>query len=69
MVRLLGRGISPTQVNYLHRATQHRKTRTHLHACSEILTHDPNVRTVEDRTALNRAATGTDKPRALFGMD
>jgi len=52
MVRLLGRGISPTQVNYLHRATQHRKTRTHLHACSEILTHDPNVRTVEDHTCL-----------------
>jgi hypothetical protein len=36
MVGLLGRGISPTQGLYLHRTTQHRKTRTHIHAPSRM---------------------------------
>jgi hypothetical protein len=49
---LLGRGISPTQGLYLHRTTQHRKTRTHIHASGWIRTHDPSVRAVEDSTCL-----------------
>jgi hypothetical protein len=52
LVGLLGRGISPRQVLYLHRKTQHRKTRTHIHASSGIRTHDPNFRAVEDSTSL-----------------
>jgi hypothetical protein len=42
MVGLLGRVISPSQGLYLHRTTQHRKTRTNIHAESEIRTHDPS---------------------------
>jgi hypothetical protein len=41
MVGLLGRVISPSQGLYLHR-TQHRKTRTNIHALSGIRTHDPS---------------------------
>jgi hypothetical protein len=41
MVGLLGRVISPSQGLYLHRAAQHRKTRTNFHALSGIRTHDP----------------------------
>jgi hypothetical protein len=52
LVRLLGRGISPTQGLYLHRTTQHRKTRTHIHASNGIRTRDPSVRGVEDSTCL-----------------
>jgi hypothetical protein len=32
MVGLLGRVISPSQGLYLHRTTQHRNTRTNIHA-------------------------------------
>jgi hypothetical protein len=42
MVGLLGRVISPSQGHYLHRTTQHRKTRTNIHALSGIRTHDPS---------------------------
>jgi hypothetical protein len=41
MVGLLGRVISPSQGLYLHRTTQHRKTRTNIHALSGIRTRDP----------------------------
>jgi hypothetical protein len=42
---LLGRGINPSQGLYLHRTTQHRRTRTNVHALlSGIRTHDPSVR-------------------------
>jgi hypothetical protein len=41
MVGLLGRVISPSQGLYLHRTTQHRKTRKNIHAMSGIRTHDP----------------------------
>jgi hypothetical protein len=41
-VGLLGRVISPSQGLYLHRTTQHRKTRTNIHALSGIQTHDPS---------------------------
>jgi hypothetical protein len=34
--------ISPSQGLYLHRTTQHRKTRTNIHALSGIRTHDPS---------------------------
>jgi hypothetical protein len=42
MVGLLGRVVSPSQGLYLHRITQHRKTRTNIHALSGIRTHDPS---------------------------
>jgi hypothetical protein len=41
MVGLLGRVISPSQVLYLHEITQHRQTRTNIHALSGIRTRDP----------------------------
>jgi len=49
-VGLLGRGIGPTQSLYLHRTTQHRRTRTHLHASSGIRIHYSVVRAAEDST-------------------
>jgi len=52
LLGLLGRGLSPTQDLYLHRTTQHRKTRTHIHAPSGIRIREPSVRTVEDSTCL-----------------
>jgi hypothetical protein len=42
MVELLGRVKSPSQGLYLHRTTQHRKTRTNIHALSGIRIHDPS---------------------------
>jgi hypothetical protein len=56
LVGLLGRVISQMQGLYLHRTTQHRKTRTHIHAPSGIRTREPSVRAVEDRAAI-----GTDR--------
>jgi hypothetical protein len=54
MIGLLGRVISPSQGLYLHRTTQHRKTRTNIHALSGIRTHDPSNQQVKthasDRT-------------------
>jgi hypothetical protein len=41
MVGLHGRVISPSQGLYLHRTTQHRKTRTNINASSGIRTCDP----------------------------
>jgi hypothetical protein len=41
MVRLLGRVISSSQGFCLRRTTQHRKTRTNIHALSGIRTRDP----------------------------
>jgi hypothetical protein len=62
MVGLLGRVISPSQGLYLHRTTQHRKTRTNIRALSEIRTHDPSNQPAKthasDRTAT---VTGTAK--------
>jgi len=52
LVGLLVRGIGSTQGIYLHRITQHWKTRTHIHASSVIRTHDPSVRAAEDSTCL-----------------
>jgi hypothetical protein len=54
LVGLLGRGMSPTQGLYVHRTTQHRKTRTHIHAPSGIRNRDPSVRAAEDSTCLRR---------------
>jgi hypothetical protein len=55
MVGLLGRVMSPSQGLYLHRTTQHRKTRTNIHALSGIRTHDPSNQPAKtlasDRTA------------------
>jgi hypothetical protein len=53
MVRLLGRVISPSQ-------TQHRKTRTNIHALSGIRTHDPSNQPAKTH-ASDRTATVTGK--------
>jgi hypothetical protein len=67
MVGLLGRVISPSQGLYLHRTTQHWKTRTKIHALSGIRTHDPSNQPAKthasDRTATvtgTTAATSTN---------
>jgi hypothetical protein len=58
MVGLLGRVIGSSQGLYLHRTTQHRKTRTNIHALSGIRTHDPSNQPVKTR-ASDRTATVT----------
>jgi hypothetical protein len=40
--------IRQSQGLYLHRTTQHRKTRTNIYALSGIRTHDPSFRAIED---------------------
>jgi hypothetical protein len=58
VVGLLGRGISPTQGLYLHRTTQHKKTRTHIHASSGIRTTIPMFERPKTVRALDRAVSG-----------
>jgi hypothetical protein len=58
MVELLGREISPSQGLYLHRTTQHRKTRTNIHALSGMRTHDPSNQPAKTH-ASDRTATVT----------
>jgi hypothetical protein len=62
MVGILGRVISPSQGLYLHRTTQHRKTRTNIHALSGIRTHDPGNQPAKIH-ASDRTATVTGKSR------
>jgi hypothetical protein len=56
MVGLLGRVISPSQG--LHRTTQHRKTRTTIHALSGTRAHDPSNQPAKTH-ASDRTATVT----------
>jgi hypothetical protein len=58
MVGLLGQVISPSQGLYLHRTTQHRMTRTNIHALSGIRTHDPRNQPAKTH-ASDRTATVT----------
>jgi hypothetical protein len=58
MVGLLGRVISPSQGLYLHRTTQHRRTRTNIHALSGIRTHNPSNQSAKTHTS-DRTATVT----------
>jgi hypothetical protein len=58
MVGLPGRVISPSQGLYLHRTTQHRKTRTDIHVLSGIRTHDPSNQPTKTH-ASDRTATVT----------
>jgi hypothetical protein len=60
MVGLLGRVISQSQGLYLHRTTQHRKTRTNIYALSGILTHDPSNQPAKTH-ASDRIATVTGR--------
>jgi hypothetical protein len=53
MVGFLGRVISSSQGLYLNRTTQHRQTRTNIHALSGIRTSDPRLKA----RASDRAAT------------
>jgi hypothetical protein len=57
-VGLLGRVISPSQGLYLHKTTQHRKTRTNIHALGWIRTHDPSNQPAKTH-ASDRMATVT----------
>jgi hypothetical protein len=65
MVGLLGRMTSPSQGLYLHRTTQHRKTRTNIYALSGIKTHDPSNQPAKTH-ASDRTATVTGKNKHLF---
>jgi hypothetical protein len=69
MAGLLGRVISPSQGLYLHRTTQHRNTRTNIHALSGIRTHELSNQTAKthasDRTATVRIYYFAHKPTAL----
>jgi len=56
------RGMGPSQGLYLHI-----KTRTYIHASSEIRTHDPNVPAVQWNTRL-RARGLWDRPSFLIKM-
>jgi hypothetical protein len=58
MVGLLGQEISPSQGLYLHRTTQHRKTRTNIHALRGIRNHDPSNQLAKTH-ASDRMATVT----------
>jgi hypothetical protein len=70
-VRLLGRGINPSQGLYLH--TEQHKQRidahnTDIHALSGIRTRDPNVRVSEDSSCL-RLRGHCDRRYSDYGMD
>jgi len=54
--RLPGRGITPTQDLYLHRTSQHRNTRTNIHALSGIRTHSLGDQAIK-AYASDRAAS------------
>jgi hypothetical protein len=56
LVGLLGRVISPPRGLYLQRTTQHKKTRTNIHALSGIQTRDPLIQAAKPH-ALDRAVT------------
>jgi hypothetical protein len=47
-VRLLGRGISPSQSRYLHTEQHKHKINSDIRALSGIRTHDPSVRATEE---------------------
>jgi hypothetical protein len=47
LVGLLGRGISQSQGLYQHRTTQHKNTKTDIHALSGIQSRDPSVRAIK----------------------
>jgi hypothetical protein len=68
MVGLLGRVISPSQGLCLHRTTQHRKTRTNIHALRKIRTHDPSNQQIKTH-ASDRTATVTGSLYALTWID
>jgi hypothetical protein len=55
---LLGRVINPSQGLYQHWTTQHRKTRTNIHALSGIQTHYPSNQPAKTH-ASDRMATVT----------
>jgi hypothetical protein len=65
MVGLLGRVISPSQGLYLLRTTQHRKTRTNIHALSGIRPHDPSNQLAKTH-ASDRTATVTGWYRSIL---
>jgi hypothetical protein len=67
MAGLLGRVITVSQGLCLHRITQHRKTRTNIHALSGIRTHDPSNQPVKTH-ASDRTATVTGKVEVMLNL-
>jgi hypothetical protein len=63
MVGLLGRVISSSQGLYLYRTTQHKKTRTNIHAISGIQTHDP---VYERSRPTPQTARPLDRPHSVY---
>jgi hypothetical protein len=59
LVRLTGRGISPTQGLYLHKKAQHTKTKTKIHALSGFQTYDWSIQAARAH-AIDRSATVLD---------
>jgi hypothetical protein len=53
-VRLLGRGISPSQIRYLHTEQHNHRINADIHALSGIRTHNPSVRAAEDSSLLKK---------------
>jgi hypothetical protein len=68
MVGLLGRAISPLQGLYLHRTTQHRKTRTNIHTLRGIRTHDTSNQPAKTH-ASDRTATVTGNYRCIARLN
>jgi hypothetical protein len=64
MVELLGRVISSSQGLCLHRTTQHRKTRTNIHALSGIRTKDSRNQTAKTASDSTATVTGRDEIQA-----
>jgi hypothetical protein len=60
LVGLLGRVISPSQGLYQHRITQHRKTKTNIHALSGIRTRDLSIQAAKTH-AIDSAANEIDE--------
>jgi hypothetical protein len=72
LVGLLGRVISRSQGLYLHRTTQHRRTRTNIHALSGIRTHDPSNQPVKTHASDSTATVTGIKFFCLYnnkGLD
>jgi hypothetical protein len=60
LIGFLGRWISPKQGLYLNRTTQHRKTRTHIHAPKGFELAIPVFERSKAVRAADSAASGND---------
>jgi hypothetical protein len=67
-VGLLGRVISPSQGLYLHRTTQHWKTRTNIHALSGIRTHNPSNQPAKTQASDRTAGVTGNHPTITYAI-